>query len=59
MAEKQTPAPKQLKEYFTHGTYGTHISIHMPTIMGPFEIKHFLIQMLPPFYGLVYENPPY
>ena len=29
----------------------------MPTVTVPFEIKHSLIQMLPPFYGLESKNP--
>jgi len=29
----------------------------MPTVMGPFEIKYSLIQMLSSFHGLDYENP--
>jgi len=55
IAEKQIP-PKQLKEYFTPATYDAHTSTHIPIATGPFEIKHSLIQMVPPFYGLESEN---
>ena len=56
MVELQTPLPKQPKEYFTPATYDSPTSTHMPTIMGPFEIKHSLIQILLSFYGLESEN---
>ena len=29
----------------------------MPTIEGPFEINHFVIQIFSSFHGLEYENP--
>ena len=58
MAEQQpTPPPKQLKEYFTPATYDSPTRTRMPTVTVPFEIKHSLIQMLPSFYRLEYENP--
>jgi len=56
MAEEQNPS-KQLKEYFTSATYNSRTRTRLPTITGPFELKHSLIQMLPSFYGLEYENP--
>ena len=34
----------------------THLQEHMPIVTVPFEIKHFLIQMLLSFYGLESEN---
>ena len=57
MVEEQIPLHKQLNEYFTHATYNSPTSSHMPTIIGPFEIKHSLIQMLSSFYGLESKNP--
>ena len=57
MTEEQSPQPKQLKEYFTCATYDSHTSTYMPTITGPFEIKHSLIQMHLSFYELKFENP--
>ena len=56
MAEEQT-TPKQLKESFTPATYDSATSTCMLAVTRPFDIKHSLIQMLPSFYGLDYENP--
>jgi len=56
MADEQNP-PKQLKEYFTPATYDSPTRTHMPTVTGPFELKHSLIQMLLSFSGLESENP--
>jgi len=55
MAKEQTP-PKQLEESFTPTTYDSPASTRMPVALRPFEINHSLIQMVPPFYGLVFEN---
>jgi len=57
ITEEQTPQPKELKECFTPATYDSHISTCMPTITGPFETRHSLIQMHSSFYGLKSENP--
>jgi len=56
MAEEQIP-PKQLKDYFTPATYDSPTRTRMPTVTGPFELKHSLIQMVRSFYGLESENP--
>jgi len=56
MIEEQNTS-KQLKEYFTPATYDSPTRTRMSTMIGPFELKHSLIQMLPPFYGLESENP--
>ena len=56
MAEEQI-SPKQLKEYFTPVTYDSPTRTRMPTVTGPFKLKHSLIQMLPSFYRLECENP--
>jgi len=56
MVEEQIP-PKQLKGYFAPATYNSPTRTCMPTIMGPLELKHSLIQMRPSFYGLESENP--
>ena len=55
--EQPTRLPKQLKEYFTPATYDSPTRSRMPTVTVPLEIKHSLIQMLPSFYGLEFENP--
>ena len=55
MAEEQNP-PKKLKEYFTPATDDSPIRARMPTVTGPFELKHSLIQMLPSFHGLESEK---
>ena len=57
MNEEQTPLSKQFKEYFTPVTYYSPKRTRMPTVIGQFEIKHSLIQMLSSFYGLEFENP--
>ena len=57
IAKEQNPLPKQPKEYFIPATYDSPARSCMPTVKGPFEIKHSIIQMLPSFYGLEYENP--
>ena len=57
MAEEQTPPPKQFKKYFTPAIYDSPTRTHMPTVTVPFEMKHSLIQMLPSFYRLEFENP--
>jgi len=57
IAEEQTLPPKQLKEYFTPAAYDSPTRTYMPTVMGPFQIKHSLIQMLPSLHELPFENP--
>ena len=57
MVEEQNPLPKQRKGYFTPAIYHSPTKTRMPTAMGPFRIKHSLIQMLLSFHGVEYENP--
>uniref|UniRef100_A0A803MP09 Retrotransposon gag domain-containing protein n=1 Tax=Chenopodium quinoa TaxID=63459 RepID=A0A803MP09_CHEQI len=47
----------KLSEFFTPGTYNSPVGNRMPNVEGNFEIKPQIIQMLPTFYGLEYENP--
>jgi len=57
MVEEQNPPPKQLKEYFTPATYDAPTRTRMPTVISPFVIKYFLIQMLMSLHRLESEHP--
>ncbi|KAF7841481.1 uncharacterized protein G2W53_003779 [Senna tora] len=49
---------RPLKEYFTPSNYDSPSSTRLPEIgANQFEIKPSIIQMLPSFYGLSFENP--
>ncbi|KAI5677163.1 hypothetical protein M9H77_08113 [Catharanthus roseus] len=50
--------PRALREYLTPNTYNSAIGNKLPEIeANHFEIKVSIIQILPYFYGLDYENP--
>jgi len=57
MIEEHNPPSKQLKRFFTLATNDSPARSHMPVVIRPLEIKHFLIQMLLLFYGLELKSP--
>jgi len=49
--------PRQLKEYFTPGTYNSPLNTRLPNVTAPFDINFAIIQLLPAFHGFEFENP--